>query len=230
MKKLIFVFAGLMAFSVINAQSLEEILNKYSIAQKIDLLTNLKTIKITYKMSIMGMETQVERWLKNPNKMKVITNMNGMESITVFDGEKGYFVLKMGDAQKVTEMTPDQANDLRRENIFENYLMNYYNDGLLTLESEEIVNEKPAFKIKAIIKDGFIYTFIDKSSYLMVKQSIHGNQEGIIAESFPSEYAENNGVFLPMKMKGLFMGADAITTVTNVEVDIPMDDIIFKLN
>ena len=232
MKKLIFVFAGLLAFSVINAQSLEEILKKYAVAHKIDLLTNLKTIKITYKMSVMGMEMQGEKWMKNPNKMKFVTNMNGQESFQVFDGEKekGYMVTNMGGSRNVIEMTPDQVKEMLRENMFENVLMNYYNDGLLTQEGEEIVNESPAFKIKATLKDQFTYLFIDKSSYLMVKQSITGNQEGMIVETFPSEYTLTNGVFLPMKLKSSFLGSEVITTVTNVEVDIPMDDSIFELN
>jgi hypothetical protein len=230
MKKLIFVFTGLMAFSLINAQSLEDILKKYSVAHKIDQLSNLKTIKTTSKMSVMGMEMQVERWMKNPNKTKTVTNMNGQESFQVFDGEKGYMVNNMGGTHSVIEMTPDQVKEMLRENMFENYWMNYYKDGLLALEGEEIVNKSPAFKIKATLKDGFTYLFLEKNTYLIVKQSITGNQEGMISESFPSEYAVTNGVFLPMKIKGSFFGTEAIITVTNVEVNIPMDDSIFKPN
>jgi ubiquinone biosynthesis protein COQ9 len=79
-KKLIFVFAELMAFSLINAQSLEEIIKKYSVAHKINKLSNLNAIKTTSKILVMGMEMQVERWMKNLNQVKTVTNMNGQES------------------------------------------------------------------------------------------------------------------------------------------------------
>jgi len=49
MKKLIFVMAGLIMMSVISAQSLDEIVKKYTEANKLDKVANLKTIKITAK-------------------------------------------------------------------------------------------------------------------------------------------------------------------------------------
>jgi len=232
MKRLNFVITGLIALFAINAQSLEEILKKYSVAHKIDQLSNLKTIKTTSKMLVMGMEMQAETWMKNPNKIKTVSNMNGQESIQVFDGEKGYIVNNMGGSRKVIEMTPDQVKEMLRQNMFENIWMDYYKNGQLTLEGEEIVNESPAFKIKATLKDGFIHLFIDKGSYLPVKQFFTINLEGKSAtvESFPSEYAEINGVFLPMKTTGSFFGVEMTITITNVEVDIPMEDSIFRLN
>jgi len=48
-------------------------------------------------------------------------------------------------------------------------------------------------------------------------------------ELFPSDYMETNSVFLPMKTKSSLMGMEVTTTVTNVEVDIPMEDSIFRL-
>ena len=73
MKKLIFIMTGLIMMSVINAQSLDEIVKKYTAANKLDQVANLKTIKITANMSVMGMEMPMEMWMKNPNKIKSVT-------------------------------------------------------------------------------------------------------------------------------------------------------------
>ena len=51
MKKLIFIMAGFIIMSVISAQSLDEIVKKYTEANKLDHVANLKTIKITANMS-----------------------------------------------------------------------------------------------------------------------------------------------------------------------------------
>jgi hypothetical protein len=75
--------------------------------------------------------------------------------------------------------------------------------------------------------------FIDKESYLLVKTTTDVNQGGMAmtVEAVPSEYADNNGVFLPMKTTTTVGGMDMqiVTTFNKVEVDIPIDDSVFKV-
>ena len=75
MKKLIFILTGLILMSVINAQSLDEIVKRYTVANKLDKVSAMKTIKITGKMSMMGMEMPMKMWMKNPNKIKTVTSI-----------------------------------------------------------------------------------------------------------------------------------------------------------
>jgi outer membrane lipoprotein-sorting protein len=232
MKKLVFVLAGLIAISAINAQSLEEIVKKYSAANKQDKVAALSTIKITAKMSMMGMEMPMEMWMKNPNKIKTVTNMNGQDMISVFDGVNGYQINPMTGSTVATAMTPEQVKQTQNNNVFLNYMENYLKNGQLSLVGEEKVNEKPAFKIKANLEGGnTINIFIDKESYLMVKTSATINQGGttITADSYMTDYADNNGVFLPMKTTTSAGGMEFVITFTKVEVNIPMDDSIFKI-
>ena len=58
---------------IINAQTLDEIVKKYSEANKLDKVSGLKPLKITAKMSVMGMDMPMEMWMKNPNKIKTVT-------------------------------------------------------------------------------------------------------------------------------------------------------------
>jgi hypothetical protein len=232
MKKLFLITSCLLAVAVINAQSLEEIVKKYSEANKLDKLTTLKTIKITGKMSMMGMEMPVEVWMKNPNKIKTVTNFNGQEIVETFDGEKGYMINPMGGSTDPVEMSAEDSKEILRKNMFQNYLENYLKDGQLTLEGEESVNGNPAFKVKATLDGGmYMNLLIDKQSYLLVKTLIEVNQGGMAVtyESVPSEYTETNGVFLPMKITTSAQGMEFVQTYTNVEVDIPMEDSVFKI-
>ena len=75
-----------MLVAVINAQSLEEIVKKYGEANKQDKMAAVTSIKITAKMSMMGMEMPMVMLMKNPNKIKVTYSFNGQEMVSVFWG------------------------------------------------------------------------------------------------------------------------------------------------
>jgi outer membrane lipoprotein-sorting protein len=232
MKKLFLITVCLVAVVAINAQSLEEIVKNYSAANKLDQVSSKQTIKITATMSMMGMDMPMEMWMKKPNKIKTVTNMGGQEMIQVFDGEKGYSVNPMTGSTDPVEMTAEQVADVQRNNIFQNYMDTYLKNGQLALEGEESVNDNPAFKIKATLGSGTTATlFIDKQSYLLVKTTTDVTQGGMAMtlEAVPSEYTDNNGVFLPMKTTTTVSGMEIITTFTKVEVDIPIDDSVFKI-
>jgi outer membrane lipoprotein-sorting protein len=73
--------------------------------------------------------------------------------------------------------------------------------------------------------------FIDKDSYLLSKTSLDVNQGGmaITLESYPSDYKDNNGIFLPMKTTTSASGMNYVITFTNVEVNVPIDDSVFQI-
>ena len=229
MKKLIFIFTGLIIMSVVNAQSLEEIVKRYTTANKLDKISSLKTIKITGNMSMMGMQMPMTMWMKNPNKIKTVTSVNGQEMIQAFDGVKGYTLNPMTGSSAPVEMTMDEVKQTIRTNMFQNYMATYLKNGQLALDGDEKVNEKPAFKLKATIEGGtVIYLYIDKTSYLMVKVST--STSGMSFDSFPTDYTESNGFLLPMKTTTTAQGMEFVMNFTKVEVDTPMDDSIFKIN
>jgi outer membrane lipoprotein-sorting protein len=232
MKKLTFIMAGLIMMSVINAQTLDEIVKKYTEVNKLDHVASLKTIKITAKLSMMGMEMPTVMWMKNPDKIKTVTTVNGQDMIQAFDGEKGYTVSPMTGSTEPVEMTPDQVKQTVRSNIFQNSMVKYLKNGQLTLAGEDKVNDKPAYKIKATLEGGTVIDmFIDKSSYFLVKTSTTASQGGmtVVVDSYPSDYTETNGVMMPMKTTTSAQGMDIVINFTKVEVDVPMEDSIFKI-
>lgn len=232
MKKLTFIMAGLIMMSVINAQTLDEIVKKYTEVNKLDHVASLKTIKITAKLSMMGMEMPTVMWMKNPDKIKTVTTVNGQDMIQVFDGEKGYTVSPMTGSTEPVEMTPDQVKQTVRSNIFQNSMVKYLKNGQLTLAGEDKVNDKPAYKIKATIEGGTVIDmFIDKSSYFLVKTSTTVSQGGmtVVVDSYPSNYTETNGVLIPMTTTTSAQGMDILINFTKVEVNVPMEDSIFKI-
>jgi hypothetical protein len=232
MKKLIFIMAGMIMMSVVSAQSLDEIVKKYTIANKLDHVATLKTIKITANMSVMGMDMPMVFYMKNPDKIKSVTSVNGQDMIQVFDGEKGYVLSPMTGSTEPVEMTPDQVKQSLRSSLFQNSMANYLKSGQLALAGEENVNDKPAYKIKATVEGGSVIDmFIDKSSFLLVKTSTTTSMNGatVTMDSFPSDYTETNGLLIPMKTSTSAQGMDIVINFTKVEVDVPMEDSIFKI-
>ena len=232
MKKVLLSLILLLTAISLSAQSLEDIVNNYTIANKLDKVSNFKTIKITAKTSVMGMDMPMEIWMKNPDKIKTVTSFNGQKIVQSYDGIKGYLINPMAGSLQPVEMTSEQLKEVVRSNIFQNYMAKYLSDGKLTLDGEENVDGKPAFKIKAAIDGTNSATlFIDKSTHLLVKTLAEVNQGGMVVpvESYPTNYTEVNGIFLPMKTTTSASGMEIVTTFTNVEVDIPIDDSIFSL-
>jgi hypothetical protein len=232
MKKLVFVLAGLILVTAINAQSLEEIVKKYTTANKLDQVTKLKTVKITANMSMMGMEMPMVMWMKNPDKVKTVTSFNGQDIISVFDGVKGFQINPMAGSTEPVEMTSEQAKQTLNSNVFQNYMLNYFNKGQLALAGEDKVNDKPAYKLKATIDGGTVIDlYIDKASFLLAKTVSSVNQGGtaVTVEAYPSNYTETNGLLLPMKTTTSAGGMEFVVNFTKVEVDIPMDDSVFKI-
>jgi hypothetical protein len=232
MKKLFFVLTGLIIATAINAQTLEEIIKKYAEANKYDKISSVSTIKITGKMSMMGMDMPLEMWMKNPNKIKTVTNFNGQEIISVFDGVKGYSVNPMTGSAEPVEMTADQIKQTQNSNLFQNYMANYLKEGKLTLLGEDKVNDKPAFRIKANLDGGnSTEMFIDKASYLLVKTTTSVNSGGmaVTVDAYPTDYRETNGVFLPMKTTSSAQGMEFAMVFEKVEVNIPIEDGVFKI-
>jgi hypothetical protein len=232
MRKLLFILTGLVFAISLNSQSLDEIVKKYSTAMKSDQLAQVSSIKITGKMSAMGMEMPMTMYMKNPNKIKVVYSFNGQDMTSVFDGEKGYTINPMTGSTDPVELTGDQIAQVQKSSAFKNELLSYFKDGKLTLEGEENVKDKPAFKLKATVGTSPVYMFLDKDTYMLVKTSATVEQMGqsMNVDSYMTEYSDIEGVVMPKKTTAMANGMEAaVISFDKIEVNIPMEDSVFKL-
>jgi hypothetical protein len=232
MKKILFVLAGLFIITAIDAQTLKEIVNSYSSAAKLDKLSNITSIKITGKMVAMGMEMPMVMLMKKPNKIKVTYSFNGQDMISVFDGQKGYIISPMMGSTDPVELTGSQLKEVQNNNVFTNEVIDYFKNGQLELNGQEIVNDKPAFKLKANGGKSPVYLFIDKATYHLVKTSMTIDQMGnsMNVDTFLTEYVDIKGVVLAKKTTAMANGMEAgIITFDKIEVNVPMEESDFKL-
>ena len=232
MKKLLLFLTGLFITVVINAQSLDQIVKNHSAAVKQDKLAKISSIRITGKMSAMGMEMPMVMIMKNPDKIKVTYSISGQEMISVFDGEKGFMVNPMMGSTNPIELTGEQLKQVQNNNIYQNQIVNFFKNKQLTLEGQESINNKPAYKIKVNNENSPIYLYLDKESYLLVRMSTTINQGGksVNTDTYMSDYEDINDVVLPRKTIAMMNGIEAVViSFDKIEVNIPIDDNIFKL-
>ncbi len=228
MKRVLIVFAATILVAALQAQSLEEIVKKNAVAMKSDKLENITTARITGKVSQMGMEMPITMVMKRPNKVKVSTSMNGMEIVQMFDGQKGYMLNPFAGSSEMTELPAEQAKQIERNNMFVNQLKRSFAEGTLELAGEEVIDSKPAFKLKMKM-DGVddAYMFIDKGTYLPVMTRVTVTQMGntVEVELYTMEFTDFNGLFLPKRTVTYAGGMEVASLIyEKVEVNIPVDD------
>lgn len=233
MKKIGLLFTALAAVCILDAQSLDAILKQYSSAINTDKLASIKTIKITGKMSAMGMEMPMVMYMKNPNKIKVTYSFNGVDMVSVFDGVKGFTMNPMMGSAEPIELTGEQLKQVQNNNAFRNELLTYYNNKQVTLEGAEDVNGKPANKLKITVDGGNpIYMCLDKGTGLIVKTSTTVEQMGTTmnVDSYMTDYVDTKGVIMPKKTTAMANGMEAATISFDlIEVDVPMEDSLFRI-
>lgn len=232
MKRLLLTYVLLTAVTLLSAQSIEEIVKNFGIANKFDKISGYQTIKITGKATMMGMDMPIVLYMKNPNKLRSVATIGGQEMIQVFDGEKGWVINPMTGSRTPVELGQEEISQMMRSSVFQNYLDNYLRNNMLKLEGTENVNGRPVFKIKAAIEGGnVIRFFIDRNNYQLVKTVADVKQGGVPVslESFFSDYTETNGFILPMTTTTSVAGMEFVYKYTDVKVNEPMDDSLFRL-
>jgi hypothetical protein len=97
----------------------------------------------------------------------------------------------------------------------------------------ENVNGNPANKLKVNVEGGSpIFMFIDKGTNLLVKTTTTVDQMGtsMNVDSYMTDYIDIKGVVMPKKTTAMANGMEAaVITLDKIEVNIPMEDSVFKV-
>ncbi|HCI54699.1 MAG TPA: hypothetical protein DFI01_02105 [Bacteroidales bacterium] len=227
MKKKVLTFLILTTCSLIgNAQTLEEIIKKQSQALKENKYDEIQTLKITGSMSQSGMTLTMTTFYKAPDKSRVVISFNGQDIIQFYDGNKGYIINPMTGNNNPQELPAEQAASMKNNSTFKSPLSRYLQEKKLTLEGTENLNNKPAFKIKAVDGGNTFYYYIDKSTWLPVK--ITAVSQGINIDTY-QEWAEINGIIIPKVTRTTAGNIEIIINLEKVEVNIPLEDSLFKI-
>lgn len=226
---LIILFVALA--SLIQAQSLETILEKHFKAVGQDKLVAAQTYFLKAKINQMGMELPMEMKIKNPDKFRLEMEMQGQKMIQAYDGEKGWMIAPWlsPDPQ---DLAGDQLKQAIEQTDMEGELYNYSEKGhLVDFVGKVNLDGKEAYRIKLTAKDGNIKNyFINTETYLIteVKAKVSAMGQEVDVDMKMSDYKDFNGVQMATKQESTTpMGAVSII-IEEFKLDEKFDDAIFN--
>ena len=232
MKKLLFSLATLLLVSVLNAQSLEKVIEKHLEAINADKLSEFKTLTIKGHMNMQGNQLDIQMFEKAPDKIKSVTNFNGMNMVQVVNGDRGYIINPMMGSNDPVPLTADQITTARSSTMLNRNILEEYKAGKMVLDGEESVEGKPAYRIKISAPEGTRYIFIDKQSFYMTQMRMDVNQMGntMTVEIRMRDFRETEGVTMARALD-TFMGGQLFGTAfyDSIEFNKEIDDSEFEI-
>ena len=235
MKKRIFLsfLMAFMAISFISAQELDEILDTYfeTIGQKE--LLKVKTMQVTGKAMMMGMENPFVSIAQRPDKIRVEVDIQGSKILQVYDGENAWMINPLSGSAEAVDLTGPDADGMIESADLDGLLWNYKEKGhQLELEGTEEEEGSEVFVLKMTKKNGNIdYYYMDTENYvvLKVKSKIMMQGSEVETESILSNYQEVDGYVMPFTTEQKYGGQTAMTLMfEEVKFDVGVDESIFS--
>jgi hypothetical protein len=226
---------GVLTMTMANAQSVDDIINKYidAIGGK-DVLSKINSIYEETTMQVMGNEAPNNITIVNGKGYRSETDFNGQKIITSISDKGGWMVNPMSGANDPTPLPADQFKNYKEQLYVGGPLYNYAANGYKAeLAGQEKVGTVNAYKIKLTSKDSTeSFFYIDPTTYYIIKETRHGNVMGqdIEITVTMSNYKKTDfGFSLPNSIDMDLGQFQMSTTVKKVEVNKPVDPKIFDM-
>ena len=219
------------------AQSVDEIIAKNVQARGgAEKLKGVQTIKSTATMSMgPGMEAPGVLIQKRPTFARLEFTVQGLTAVQAYDGKNAWQIMPFMGKKDPELMSADEAKETEEMADLDGPLVDYKSKGhQVELQGKEKIEGTDAYKLKVTLKNGDVQTiYIDSDSFLEIKEvtkrTIRGTEQEI--ESAIGDYKAVNGIMFPFAVESSVKGSDQKQklTITNVELNVPADDAMFKM-
>lgn len=236
MKKLIFftmAFVVVAFANIVNAQTLDDILNKHFQAVGQDKLMAAKSIYIKANVNQMGMDIPMEMKVKRPDKFSISMEAQGQKITQAFDGEKGWMFIP-GLSSDPQELTGDMLKQAKQqpEMLIEGELYNYEKKGS-TAEFAGKVNldGKDVYRIKLTTSDGNSKDyFIDANTNYIVKVAakVSSGGQSVDVEQNMSDFKTFDQITMATKIEQKTPMGNVVITMEDIKFNENFDDSIFE--
>ena len=236
-KTLSLAAALLFAFSLQAAElTVDEILAKNATARGgVDKLAAVKSMRLTGKLSMGGMEAPFLMLKKRPEMVKMEFTIQGMTGTQAYDGTTGWMVMPFMGKKDPEAMSGDMLKELKEQADFDGPFIDYAKKGhKVELLGKADVEGTPAYKVKLTTKEGSDTTvYIDAETFLEVKMEAKRKIQGqeIEGETTLGNYQEVEGLLIPFSIEIKPKGAPAGQTITveKAEINPAIEDATFKM-
>lgn len=234
----VLVLALLASTAMMQAQSLEEILEAHHEVMGLETLKETETIITRGKAMQMGMEFPVTIYQKRgeDGKMKMRTQIEfqGMMMIpSCYNGETGWRKMpSMGGAMELQDLSEEELEQAALSRM-EGTFYNWEERGLqVTLLEEEEFEGTPCYVIKVVQpNDSETMVYMDQESYVILGQetSMAMNGQTNKATQIMGSYDMVEGMAMPMTMETRMQGQTVVTIkIEEVEVNKAISDDLFE--
>lgn len=232
MKRTLFLTAlMLVAFVGVQAQTLEQVLEKHYKATGQEKMAAVKTYYVKAKISMMGQDMPMTIQMKRPNKFRTETEVMGQKIITGFDGESGWMKNPMMGAG-ITDLKGQELKQaMSQADVMESELYNYAQKG----HSAELIgkvnfNGTEAYRIKFTNADGSVKDYyLDAKTYLIsgIKAKVEAMGQTMEINTKVLDYKDISGIKIGSNMEvETPMGTQSLV-MEEIKLDEPIDDAIF---
>lgn len=236
-KTLTIAAAVLFAFSLQAAElTVDEILAKNADARGgAAKLAAVKTMRLTGKLSMGGMEAPFTMAKKRPEMVKMEFTIQGMTGTQAYDGTTGWMVMPFMGKKDPEQMSGDMLKELKEQADFDGPFIDYAKKGhKVELLGNADLEGTPAYKLKLTTKEGSETTvYLDAETFLEVKMEAKRKMQGqeIEGETTLGNYQEVEGLLIPFSIEIKPKGAPAGQTITveKAEINPELDDAAFKM-
>ncbi len=236
-KNLIFLFLSVFFFSMIQSQTVDEIINNnIKVKGGKEKLESIKTVTMTGKMVRMNLEMELKMSYKKPLMSRIEVNFSGKKIIYAYDGKTAWQISPFTGIEGPQILTGEQADEAKETaEMFENPLIDYKKKGSkVELLGKDEVEGTEVFKVKLIKKDKkeIIY-YIDTETFIDLKVEItriRKDGKEIKSESYMGDYKKVNGIMSAFSIKNKVNGVDTGNIlITSIKYDEPIEDSFFKM-
>lgn len=230
MKSSIVTFLILLFLTVssnVQAQSLQEVLDKHFKAIGQESLLQKKSFEIKATVKQMGMEIPMTMKMKRPDKFRMEMEMQGQKMIQAYDGENGWMIMP-GMGTEPQSLSGPQLEQAKEQANIDGELYNYEEKGSSAAFAGKVnVEGTPMFSIKLTAKDGSVKNyFIDTEKYFIRKVKVKANIQGqeMEIEQNLSDYKEFDGVMMATNIESKSPMGTANIIFEEIKFGITFDD------
>lgn len=223
----------LLCATVVSAQTLDEVLAKnYKARGGLDRLKSKKTVKLTGKMMMGGMELPLVVINKRPNLYRSEVTVQGQKIVQAYDGKSGWMINPMMGSSDPIDVPAAELKAMKEQADFDGYLIGWKEKGhKLELVGKEEIEGADAYHIKVTTKDTTVrHVYVDADSYLEIQQKGKYPAQGKEIEITTSmgNYKMVDSLMVPFSTEGKADGKPfQQLMVEKVEFDVPVADSIF---
>jgi len=235
MRSLIALLAACILSVPMQAQTVDEIINKYfeALGGK-DKVASMKTMYTEYDVDMNGAASSGTSWIVSGKAFKNEMDLMGQKMVQCYTDTGGWMINPFMGSSTPTVMTADQVKAGLGQMDLTGPFYNYAAKGnTIALVGKETVDGKSAYKLKITTKAGpEITSWIDATTWYLVKNNIKASVNGMEIETAMniSNYKKTeNGYVVPFNIEINVSGLTVNMANKKVEVNKDIDMKIFEM-